>query len=144
MLSGVTKPLSLHPFPSYAPVNIYIPDIESAFPSLLHNNSNIIYTHIICNTHVYYSVLTNVMEKIAAMGIRQLCIFRGYFSHDLFCDLWEVSSTWCIFCENYSTSCYYTIEDRHCGKWLEIWNSNAWSNKFYRFNLLVTSHCVVW
>lgn len=90
---GQQKPLGLpHPFPSYAPVTIYIPHTKSDFPSLLKNSSNIIYTHIICNTHVYYSVLTNVMEKVAAMGICQLCIFRWYFSHDLFCDLREVSS----------------------------------------------------
>lgn len=71
------------------------------------------YTHIICNTHVYYSVLTYIMEKIAAMGICKLGIFRRDFSYDLLCDFCEVPGTRCMFCEDYRASRNNTVEDTH-------------------------------
>lgn len=63
------------------------------------------------------------MEKIAAMGICQLGIFRRDFSYDLLCDFCEVPGTRCMFCEDYRASRNNTVEDTH-GQLLTSWNSN--------------------
>lgn len=76
----------------------------------------VFFTYIVSNAHINNSILTDIMEQIVPMWIREFVIPGWDFSYDLFGNFGEISSARGIFYKDGISSWYHAVQNWHLGQ----------------------------